>query len=258
MAPVIITQPYGFSVKQGPPLFSVVSAGDPPLTYFWKKSGLTLGGRNGHDLDVTNVQGGSAGTYSVVVSNTAGTTTSFPATLSVSTSNYPVMFYDNFDTDSSTNWNFYWGTQGAPAGLHDQLGLQLRRGSLHLQRRHVSDSARAQFHERHHPRRQIHRRPYERLFNAALNIFSQGAVFSATISPSSSTCGSIIRVAPWEAAPRHDPVSIYGLDFTGTEVNWGTTNGPSDGIWFANDGDGGAVRDYRSTSGPGRGAPDRN
>src|SRR6202008_2240740 len=40
---------------------------------------------------------------------------------------------------------------------------------------------------------------------------------------------------------------IIGLNHFGTRVNWASTvNTPTDGIWFAVDGEGGTARDYRA------------
>ena len=74
-------------------------------------------------LLLTNVTGANAGTYTVVASNSAGTATSQPAFLLVSSNSFPVLFYDNFDTDSSANWDLFWGADDNIAGLHRKLGL---------------------------------------------------------------------------------------------------------------------------------------
>jgi uncharacterized delta-60 repeat protein len=69
--------------------FSVWATGDPTLTYQWRKNGvdLTDGGRisgafSSH-LYLTNVLGGDAGSYTVVVSNDFGSVTSLVANLTV-------------------------------------------------------------------------------------------------------------------------------------------------------------------------------
>ena len=60
------------------------------------------------------------------------------------------------------------------------------------------------------------------------------------------TCGSIIPAAR-EAAAQSGTTqyAIYGINFLGTEANWAAASPSStDGIWFGNDGDGGATVDY--------------
>ena len=55
--------------------FNVLAVGDAPLAYQWRFQGVTLTGETNAQLTVTNVQVGSAGTYSVVVSNALGSFT---------------------------------------------------------------------------------------------------------------------------------------------------------------------------------------
>lgn len=60
-----------------------MATGTPPLSYQWRKNGQPLAGQTAATLSLNNVQSGDAGTYTVVVSNSAGQLTSNPATLSV-------------------------------------------------------------------------------------------------------------------------------------------------------------------------------
>ncbi|HVT72268.1 MAG TPA: immunoglobulin domain-containing protein, partial [Lacunisphaera sp.] len=54
------------------------------LTYQWKKDGNAVSGATGSDLVLNNVQSGDGGSYTVDVTNAAGTTTSAAITLGVS------------------------------------------------------------------------------------------------------------------------------------------------------------------------------
>jgi DNA/RNA endonuclease G (NUC1) len=85
--PAITTQPSGFTVNAGQPAtFTVVAAGTGPFTYVWKKDGTVTGG-NTATLTIATVTAGDAGSYTVTVSNAAGSITSSAAALAV---NLPV------------------------------------------------------------------------------------------------------------------------------------------------------------------------
>ncbi|MDO8469716.1 MAG: immunoglobulin domain-containing protein [bacterium] len=62
--------------------FSVIATGTAPLSYQWKKDGVTVG-TNSNTLSITNAQATDAGSYTVTVSNAAGSITSNAATLTV-------------------------------------------------------------------------------------------------------------------------------------------------------------------------------
>ena len=80
--PYIIAQPQSQSVPPGGnAAFSISVAGNASLTYQWKFNGTNLSGASQSSLTVSNVSGADVGPYSVVVSNSAGSAQSAPATL---------------------------------------------------------------------------------------------------------------------------------------------------------------------------------
>ena len=82
--PVISAQPVGQVRDAGQDAtFNVTAAGTAPLAYQWLKNGGLFAGATGAALTVTNLHGGDAGDYSVVVSNQYGSVTSTIATLVV-------------------------------------------------------------------------------------------------------------------------------------------------------------------------------
>ena len=84
VAPVVTSQPASQTVAEGASVsFSVTATGTGPLSYLWRKAGLSLSGGTAATLTLSNVQTNDAGTYSVVVSNLAGSVTSAPAVLRV-------------------------------------------------------------------------------------------------------------------------------------------------------------------------------
>ena len=83
-APAITTQPSSQTVAPGANVtFSVVATGSPTPTYQWKKGGTDIAGATLPTLPLPNVQAGDAGSYTVVVTNSAGSVTSSTATLTV-------------------------------------------------------------------------------------------------------------------------------------------------------------------------------
>ena len=84
VAPSITTQPASQTVSAGSNVtFSVVAAGTSPLSYQWKKNGTNITGATSSSLALANVQSADAASYTVTVSNSAGSVTSSAATLTV-------------------------------------------------------------------------------------------------------------------------------------------------------------------------------
>jgi hypothetical protein len=63
--------------------FTVSAIGTPPLSYQWRKEGMNLRGGTGAVYPLVNAQTNSAGNYSVVITNIAGSATSQVAVLTV-------------------------------------------------------------------------------------------------------------------------------------------------------------------------------
>ncbi len=88
--PVIGTQPASVTKNAGvTATFTVSATGTAPFTYQWRKNGSNLSnggkvsGATNTTLSITNVLGADRGSYSIVISNPAGSATSSDAILSV-------------------------------------------------------------------------------------------------------------------------------------------------------------------------------
>jgi hypothetical protein len=82
--PTITTQPVSQTVNAGATVtFRVVAAGTAPLTYQWRRNGVNIPGATSATLTLANVTTANAGSYRVIVRNSAGSVTSTAATLSV-------------------------------------------------------------------------------------------------------------------------------------------------------------------------------
>jgi hypothetical protein len=82
--PTITTQPQSQTVTLVPGqsvTFGVVASGTTPLSYRWRFNGTALAGATNAVLQLTNLQATNAGSYTVVVTNVAGSVTSAVATL---------------------------------------------------------------------------------------------------------------------------------------------------------------------------------
>ncbi len=81
--PVIVTHPTDKTVNPGANVtFSVVVTGTGPFTYQWQKNGVNTPGTLS-SYTINNAQVSHSGTYTVIVSNSVGSETSDPATLTV-------------------------------------------------------------------------------------------------------------------------------------------------------------------------------
>ncbi|MHB8503922.1 MAG: immunoglobulin domain-containing protein, partial [Candidatus Acidiferrales bacterium] len=85
IAPTITTTPANQTVTAGQiATFTVVAAGTAPLSYQWQKNGVSIsGGTSASYTTPATATTDSGSTFTVVVSNTAGTVTSAAATLTV-------------------------------------------------------------------------------------------------------------------------------------------------------------------------------
>jgi hypothetical protein len=82
--PTITSQPTNQAVNAGATAtFTVAATGLPSPTYQWFKIGTSLSGATSTTLTITNAQTGNAASYSVIVSNSAGSVGSSNAVLTV-------------------------------------------------------------------------------------------------------------------------------------------------------------------------------
>lgn len=84
--PVIVTPPQSLTVDQGASApFTVSVAGPGPFTYQWRFGNANINGATSQNYTRNNAQLANAGLYRVIVSNSSGSVTSAPATLTVRT-----------------------------------------------------------------------------------------------------------------------------------------------------------------------------
>ena len=110
LPPVITNQPVSITNLAGSsPAFSVTAGGVPAVGYQWKfNTNTVLTGATGTALTLTNARASQAGTYCVIVTNSAGSVTNF-ATLVV-TNPLPAAFTPTAPVKSATSFQFTFTT----------------------------------------------------------------------------------------------------------------------------------------------------
>ncbi len=140
VVPTIVNSPTSVLVlTNNPASFSVTASGTAPLTYQWEKNNVPISGANQPTFSIPAVQASDAGSYTVVVSNVAGNSTSSAATLALAppgvnlalnlpAANYTASSYQDpvglaanfaFDGNLSTRWGSAFT---AAASLQVNLG----------------------------------------------------------------------------------------------------------------------------------------
>ena len=114
MKPVIIQSPLAQTAGFGASAdFTVTAVGAPPLSYQWLFDGRPIWGASSSALHLAYVQPSQAGTYAVIVTNSFGTVTSSPATLTVA--GPPQL---NRPVGAVVGWGYdYFGESTVPANL---------------------------------------------------------------------------------------------------------------------------------------------
>ena len=83
-APAIVTQPAGQDVVAGSRVtLSVAATADPGPAYQWRKDGADIDGATGASFTIAKARADDAGSYTVVITNPAGSVTSNAASLDV-------------------------------------------------------------------------------------------------------------------------------------------------------------------------------
>jgi hypothetical protein len=117
--PVISSQPAPITLAPGGSgQLAVVAEGSSPLSYQWSRGGIPLTGATNSALPLANATAETAGSYTVAVSNRAGTVTSVPAAVTVTSPGFAGAYFGTFDSGSGTFALFVRGDRsGALIGL---------------------------------------------------------------------------------------------------------------------------------------------
>lgn len=114
-APLIATQPQSQTINQGNTVaFTVVASGTAPLTYQWKHAGTNLAGATDSSFTKVNVQPSDAGTYTVGITNSVGSTNGANATLTVNLPPSITAQPQSVTTNAGVNVTFSVTATGTP------------------------------------------------------------------------------------------------------------------------------------------------
>jgi uncharacterized protein YjdB len=84
MAPLVLTHPAGMTATAGQNVtLSAQFAATPSPSLQWSRNGTAIPGATGSTLNLGNVRGGDAGSYTVTATNASGRVTSNPAVVTV-------------------------------------------------------------------------------------------------------------------------------------------------------------------------------
>jgi hypothetical protein len=245
--PLIAKQPTSITVTQGTSATLAATVTGSLLNYQWRFNGAAISGATSNSLTLSNIQPGNAGSYSLVVSNASAGITSSLASVSVLIyQQTQTVYLEDFETASgSTNWNVFGGsTNGIPDytvtwaydygtyfSSFNGIFIPSAPGSVGGTTKGVRLTVN--------------------------NNDGTPSIAGVSLYPKSLmlTGGYTMKLDMWLNYPGgpgggtgSTEFSTFGINHTGTAVNWDAANViPSDGVWFAVDGEGGdpGGRDYR-------------
>jgi len=153
--PAILTQPASQTNNAGATATFTVSASGNFLTYQWRKNGANLAnggnvsGATAPSLSLASLAVGDSGTYTVAITNSAGSATSTPAILTVISTNPPgQLFADDFtrpaDPGALTPWIAQSGIWNISGGVLSGTANGQGYGNLYITNAWSSYSVQAQ------------------------------------------------------------------------------------------------------------------
>ena len=241
--PTLAEQPFNRAVQQGSnATFSVFAGGVTPLTYHWYFNGGLISSATKSSYTIASAQPANAGSYSIVISNSTGATTSSVATLTVIPNvTWYTAFADNFDSPgSATNWNLFTsGTNYTTNWAFDYTSATYTFNGTNLTIPVAPDTTNG---TKLGLKITVNKNSgtgvvtglslYPKGLNLASNYALQFDMWMNYAGGSGGGTGST-------------EYSTYGINHTGTRVNWGGGSASSsDGVWFTADGEGGSTTDY--------------
>jgi len=251
-APKVLIHPRSQSVFAGQSItLQTLAVGDPPLTYRWVSNGIVLPATTNASFAAVNLASANAGNYSVIVSNASGSVTSRVATVRVRSNSFPLLFRDDFETNSASQWDLFWAaSNGTPdytahwAYDYGEIpyffnGLV---SPIPPAPNSPEDSTRAL-------RLTVNNNDATGA-TAAVNLYPKLATFSGNF---------VLKFDLWVNYPGNagginstgsTQHALFGLNHLGTNANWAPASAvASDGFWFAVAGEGGDSADYRAYKG---------
>jgi hypothetical protein len=260
LAPAVMTHPRSRTITVGDTIMlRTLAIGDAPLAYYWRMHGTNLPPATNASLVITNAQPSDAGPRTVVVSNATGSVTSRVAVVRVNPVPPPVLFADDFDTNSAAHWNVFWG---AANGIPDYtVDWAFDYGAIPYTFNGVTALIPPAPNSPEASTRAVRLTVNNNDATAAIaavNLVPNGRQFAGDFA---------LKFDLWINYPGHaggtgtgvagsTEHAIFGVNHLGTNANWAApAAAASDGLWFAVSGEGGDSRDYRAYVGSLTGTP---
>lgn len=258
--PLLGSAPLNRSVDQGASVsFAISSTGAPPLRYQWRFLGTNLPGATNATFVRPSAQLAHTGNYTVVVTNAFGSITSSVALLTV---NAPVVwrlvFADDFETNSASRWNLFQGSGNGVSDYTAQWAFDYgtSRYTFHGATNFIPAAPNSTNSTTRGLRLTVNKNDATAA-TAGVSLYPTGQSFSSD---------HALRFDLWlnyngpaGGGSGSTEFATFGLNHDASRVNWGdATATPSDGVWFAMDGEGGAGAssgDYRAYVGHPTSAP---
>jgi hypothetical protein len=255
--PLIVTQPASITVTQGTTATFSVTATGSALTYQWQFNGAPLSGATGSSLVLSNVQASAAGNYAVMLSNATAAFTSSAASLSVGVpQGGQTTFYENFDSPaSSNNWNFFDGSANGIADYTVDWSFDYSTYFSAYNGTTIPPAPNTTNGTTRGLRLTVNNNDSTGA-TAGVSLYPKNASFSGAYKLKCDVWINYPGGAGGTGSTGSTEHATFGLNHAGTRVNWdNSTANPSDGVWFAVDGEGGTTIDYRAYVGNAAGSP---
>ena len=249
VAPTVITHPRSLSVLSGTNVsLNTFATGDAGSGYRWFLNGVFIPGATNAALNLTNLQSANAGNYSIVITNFSGSATSRVAVLRLKTTDFPLLFADNFSTDTSTNWNIFSGQSSGPADYTVDFAFDYGATpyTFNSVTALIPPAPNSTDGSTRGMRLTVNNNDATAA-TAAVNLYPKNFSVSNNFALKFDLWLNYPGIAGGTNSTGSTQFAQFGINHSGTNVNWAApTATASDGLWFAVDGEGGTSADYRA------------
>ena len=247
--PSITVQPASQTVISNSTVtLTAFAVGEKTLSYQWKFNGTNLVSETSTTLIITNVQGGNVGTYTVLASNSVGTATSIPALLKIKNPVNPILFSDDFETNSASRWDLFWGSGNGVSDYTVDWAFDYTHEATMINGAgyFIPPAPNSTGTTTRGVRLTVNNNDTNGLI-AGVNLYPKGKTFSNDFTLKFDMWINYPGDAAGAGSTGSTEYAICGINHLGTQPNWAATSASStDGLWFAVDGEGGVSTDYRS------------
>jgi hypothetical protein len=248
LSPNVMTHPHSRYALPGANLtLNTTVIGDLPLSFQWRLNNINIPDATNAILALSNLNPAQSGNYSVVASNPAGSTTSRLAAIRAKTTDFPLLFSDDFNSNTATNWNIF---SGAANGVPDYtVDFSFDYGLIPYTFNGVTALIPPAPNSLDNTTRGVKLVVNRDATgtNAAVNLYPKNFSVSGNFALKFDLWINYPGNAGGINSTGSTQHALCGINHLGTNVNWAASSAPaSDGIWFGVSGEGGDSRDYRA------------